>query len=120
MGGVLNSLGISRHLYGPGDILTLRYILRPELPDPMEELLAARALIYNKLILKEEMVSLKEPYPHMRDELQVIEVVKQLTLKNCADLFPLVRKVTTDEARAVIARYMGLCLSKTGKALVLQ
>ena len=60
MGGVLKSLGISRHLYGPGDILTLRYILRPGQPDPMEELLAARALIYNKLILKEETASLPQ------------------------------------------------------------
>jgi hypothetical protein len=120
MGGVLKSLGISRHLYGPGDILTLRYILRPELPDPMEDLLAGRALIYNKLIRKDEMADGNEPYPHIRDELQVIEVVKQLTLKNCADLFPLVRKLTTEEARAVVARYMGLSLSKIGKPFVLQ
>jgi hypothetical protein len=47
-----------------------------------------------------------EPYPHIRDELQVIEVVKQLTLKNCAELFPLVRKATTDEARAVVAHLL--------------
>jgi hypothetical protein len=120
MGGVLKSLDISRHLYGPGDILTLHYLLRPEFPGPMEDLLAARALIYNKLIRKEEMASPDEPYPHMRDELQVIEVVKQLTLKNCADLFPQVRKVTTDEARAVIARYMGSSLSRMGKPLLHQ
>jgi hypothetical protein len=120
MGGVLKSLGISRHLYGPGDILTLRYILRPDLPDPMEDLLAGRALIYNKLIRKDEMADGNEPYPHIRDELQVIEVVKQLTLKNCADLFPLVRKATTEEARTVLARYMGLSLSKIGKPFVLQ
>jgi hypothetical protein len=103
MAGVVKSLRISPHLYGPGDILTLRYMLRPDLPDPMEDLLAGRALIYNKLIRKDEMADRNEPYPHIRDELQVIEVVKQLTLKNCADLFPLVRKATTDEARAVVA-----------------
>jgi hypothetical protein len=120
MAGVVKSLGISRHLYGPGDILTLRYILRPDLPDPMEDLLAGRALIYNKLIRKDEMADGNEPYPYIRDELQVIEVVKQLTLKKCADLFPLVRKVTTEEARTVLARYMGLSLSKIGKPLVLQ
>jgi len=106
MGCVVKSLGISRHLYGPGDILTLRYILRPDLPGPMEDLLAARALIYNKLIRKDETVSPNEPYPHIRDELEVIEVVKQLTLKNCADLFSLVRKVTTEEARAVVTQYL--------------
>jgi len=106
MAGVVKSLGISRHLYGPGDILTLRYILRPELPDPMEDLLAARALIYNKLIRKAEMADGNEPYPHIRDELQVIEVVKQLTLKKCAELFPVLRKATTDEARAVVSNVL--------------
>jgi hypothetical protein len=106
MAGVVKSLGISRHLYGPGDILTLRYILRPDLPDPMEDLLAGRALIYNKLIRKDEMADGNGPYPHIRDELQVIEVVKQLTLKKCAELFPLLRKVTTDEARAVVAHLL--------------
>jgi hypothetical protein len=111
MGRVLKSLGISRHLYGPGDILTLRYILRPEFPDPMEDLLAARALMYNKLIRKEEeRASLHEPYPHLRDELRVIEIVKRLTLKDCAELFPMVRNVTTDEARALVARYLGASL----------
>jgi len=106
MGGTVKSMRISRHLYGPGDILTLRYILRPDLPDPMEDLLAARALIYNKLIRKDEMADRNEPYPHIRDELQVIEVVKQLTLKNCAELFSLVRKATTHEARAAVAHYL--------------
>jgi hypothetical protein len=88
-------------------VLTLRYMLRPDLPDPMEDLLAARALIYNKLIRKDEMADRNEPYPHIRGELQVIEVVKKLTLKNCAELFPLVRKATTDEARAVVAHSLG-------------
>ena len=105
MAGVVKSLRISPHLYGPGDILTLCYMLRPDLPDPMEDLLAGRALIYNKLIRKDEMADRNEPYPHIRDELQVIEVVKKLTLKNCAELFPLVRKATTDEARAVVAHF---------------
>ncbi len=76
MGGALKSLGISRHLYGPGDLLTPRYILRPELPDPMEDLLAARALISSELTRKEEMASPKKPSPQMRDELLVIEFVK--------------------------------------------
>jgi hypothetical protein len=102
----VKSFGVFRHLYGPGDILTLRYILRPDLPDPMEDLLAALALIYNKLIRKDEMADGNDPYPHIRDELQVIEVVKQLTLKKCAELFPVLRKATTDEARAVVAHLL--------------
>jgi hypothetical protein len=74
----------------------------------MEDLLAARALIYNKLIRKDEVVDGNEPYPHIKDELEVIEVVKQLTLKDCADLLSHVRRVTTEEARAVVARYLRL------------
>ncbi len=117
MAGVVKSLRISPHLYGPGDILTLRYMLRPDLPDPMEDLLAARALIYNKLIRKDEMADRNEPYPHIRDELQVIEVVKKLTLKNCAELFSLLRRVSTEEARALVNHY----LKSTGrKALTCQ
>jgi len=103
---VVKSLGISRHLFGPGDILTLRYILHPEIRYPMEDLLAARALIYNKLIRKNEIAPLKEPYPHIRDELEVIEIVKQLTLAECADLFSLVRRLKTEEARIVVARQL--------------
>ena len=72
----------------------------------MEDLLAARALIYNKLIHKDETVSPNEPYPHIRDELEVIEVVKQLTLKDCAKLFLLLRRVTAEEARAVVTQYL--------------
>lgn len=103
---VVKTLGISRHLFGPGDILTLRYMLRPDIPDPMEDLLAARALIYNKLIRKEETVPSKGLYPHIRDELEVIEIVKQLTLAQCADLFPVLRRLKTEEARTVVARHL--------------
>lgn len=103
---VVKTLGISRHLFGPGDILTLRYMFHPDTPDPVENVLAARALIYNKLILKNETVPLKEPYPHVRDELAVIEIVKQLTLAECADLFPVVRRLKTEEARTVVARHL--------------
>ncbi len=106
MAGVVKSLGISRHLYAPGDILTLRYILRPDLPDPIEDLLAGRALIYNKLIRKDEMADGNEPYPHIRDELQVIEVVKQLTFRDCAELFLLLRRATTEEARTSVSHYL--------------
>ncbi len=50
----------------------MRCILRPDIPDPMEDLLAAQALIYNKLIHKNETTPMKEPYPHIRDELEGI------------------------------------------------
>jgi hypothetical protein len=103
---VVKTLGISRHLFGPGDILTLRYMLRPDIPDPMEDLLAARALIYNKVIRKDETIPSKESYPHVRDELEVIETVKQLRLAECADLFPDIRRLKTEEARTVVAQHL--------------
>jgi len=105
---VVRTLGISRHLFGPGDILTLRYMLRPDIPDPLEDLLAARALIYNKMIRKEETAPSKEAYPHVRDELEVIEIVKQLTFAECAGLFPVLRRLKTEEARTVVAQHLSL------------
>ena len=44
------------HLYGPGDQLTLLYIFHPEIRDTArEKVLAARSIIYSKIVAKEEM-----------------------------------------------------------------
>jgi hypothetical protein len=63
MTGVVRQLGYRRHLFGPGDLLTLYYRFHPQGRFPAESLLAARALIYNKLILKEEIAADADTYP---------------------------------------------------------
>ena len=107
MTAVVRKLGYRRHLFGPGDLLTLRYRFHPRGRFQSEDLLAARALIYNKLILKEEIAADTDTYPHTRDELEVGSVTDQLSLDDCRRLYPLVRRASTTDSRKIINRYIG-------------
>ena len=103
----LKILGVKGHLFGPGDQLTLTYIFHPKTHGTFrEELLAARSLIYSKLIEKEEMSADLETFPHIRNELACIDTVKLLTLEDCDRLFPLIRRVKTEHARQLIDDYL--------------
>ena len=103
----LKILGVKGHLFGPGDQLTLTYIFHPKTHGTFrEELLAARSLIYSKLIEKEEMSANLETFPHIRNELACIDTVKLLTLEDCDRLFPLIRRFKTEHARQLIDDYL--------------
>ncbi len=107
MTAVVRKLGYRRHLFGPGDLLTLYYRFHPQGRFPTENLLAARALIYNKLILKEEIAADADTYPHTRDELEIGSVTDQLSLDDCRRLYPRVRLASTAESREIVERYLG-------------
>lgn len=94
------------NLYGPGDILTLLYRFHPDKPIAKENILAARALIYAMLIIKDEIPPIKEPYPHTRDEVEVGEITKQLSYDDCRYLYPLIHRSSTAEARQVVWEYL--------------
>jgi hypothetical protein len=106
MTGVVRELGYRRHLFGPGDLLTLYYRFHPRRRFHAEDLLAARALIYNKLILKEEIAAEAGTYPHTRDELVVGSVTDQLDLDDCRQLYPLVRRTSTTDSRKIVKRHL--------------
>ncbi|MCJ8501553.1 hypothetical protein [Desulfatitalea alkaliphila] len=108
MTAVVRRLGYHRHLFGPGDLLTLYYRFHPRDRFDNEDLFAARALIYNKLILKEEIAADADTYPHTRDELEVGSVTDQLSLDDCRRLYPLVRRASTPTSREIVAGYLGL------------
>ncbi len=75
-------------LFPPGEILTLRYILKRKENQQIENLLSARSLIYIKIIPKEELVpSEKEPFPHLKKELKAIKMVNMLSFENCKRLY---------------------------------
>ncbi len=100
-------IGRQGHLYGPGDQLTLTYIFHPKIKDGQREaLLAARSLIYTKLIEKEEQTAELETFPHVRDELACIQTVKRLTLDDCKRLFPLIRHAKSVNVRIVVEDYL--------------
>ncbi len=104
----VRSMGYRSHLYGPGDLLTLHYRFHPQRRFQEEDLLAARALIYSKLIAKEEIVDADEPYPHTRDELEVSAMTARLTLADCGRLYPPIRRASTTTAREMVRHYLGL------------
>ena len=106
MADAVRELGFRDHIYGPGDLLTLLHRFHPDSRDPREDLLAARALIYNKMIAKEEILDSADPFPHTRDELHTAAIVRQLTIADCRRLFPFVRRATTESAREMVQHYL--------------
>lgn len=102
----VREMGYRRHLYGPGDLLTLLYRFHPNRSHRGEDSLAARALVYNKLIAKEEIVETSDPFPHTRDELETDALVRHLSREDCGRLFPVIRRANTDTAREMVRHYI--------------
>mgnify|MGYP001823901671 FL=1 len=101
---VLQNLGQKGHLYGPGDQLTLLYIFHPEIAaTERETLLAARALIYTKIVTKEELDTDITAYPHLQDELICIKATRGLSVNDCRRLFARIRGANTFDARQIVA-----------------
>jgi hypothetical protein len=103
----LKKIGEKGHLYGPGDQLTLRYIFHPNLVDTSQEkILAARSIIYSKIVEKEEFTDDVGTFPHLRDELACIRTTKRLSLEDCRRLFPHIRRAKSSDARRLVADYV--------------
>jgi hypothetical protein len=103
----LKIIGVKGHLFGPGDQLTLTYIFNPRIHGTLrEKLLAARSVIYSKLIEKKEVSADLETFPHIRNEIACIRTVKLLTLEDCDRLFPLIRRFKTEHARQLVDDYL--------------
>lgn len=89
---VIRKMTGEREILSPGDLLTIHYILNKKKNDDYETLLAARSLIYIKLLIKEEMLpSRNEKTPHIKDEIMANELVKGLNAVQCEELFKKIR-----------------------------
>ena len=103
----LTAMGEKGHLYGPGDLLTLRYIYHPQMASTAwEQLLAARSLIYSKIIEKDEHIENLHTYPHLLNELTCIRISNQLSLADCQHLFARIRRAPSLEARQIVTEYL--------------
>lgn len=80
-----------RRNMGPGDILTLNYAIHKGLKEDLANLLAARSLIYIKLIKKEELLPETSATPHIEDEIEVNRLVDRLDFDQCRELFERIR-----------------------------
>jgi hypothetical protein len=106
-GAALKRLGINGHFYGPGDRLTLLYIFHPLIyGTSRERLLAARSLIYTKLIQKQELTADVESFPHLRNDIACIQTVDKLSLSDCRHLFPRLRHANTSEVLQFVSDYL--------------
>ena len=102
----LSEAGAARRNFGPGDILTLMYLFRPQASGPRLDLLAARSLIYVKVLAKEEIFEDLETFPHLKDEQAAARIADRLSYEDCARLYPSIRRAATEEAREVVLRYL--------------
>ena len=80
-----------RRLVPPGDLLTFRHLLGAPRDRAVESLLAARAVVYNRLMEKDESFESDSPYPHMDAEAVVLQIVGGLSMEQCRDLFGRIR-----------------------------
>jgi hypothetical protein len=105
----LRSMGEKGTLYGPGDQLTLVYIFHPTISQPVwEKLLAARSMIYSKVLEKQELDEEGGTFPHLRDELACIRAVRQLSIDDCHHLFALIRRSSSSEARQLVGAFLAV------------
>jgi hypothetical protein len=105
MESVYKKLSGKRHIFGPGDILTLYYIFHPQMDSPLLNVLASRSLIYSKLLEKEEMINSLDSNPHTRNEVETIKKVNALNWDDCKYLFSKIRMVSSSKARRVVKDY---------------
>ena len=95
-----------RQALGPGDILTLLYMFHPNIQGKRINLLAARSLVFIKLLEKKEMTEEDGHYPHIRNEVETIQKVGNLSFDDCRTLFPEIRLVKTEKARSIMEAYI--------------
>jgi hypothetical protein len=101
----LEAIGRPRPM-GPGDLLTLYHILRTPLSPEKEDLLAGRSLIHIQLLDKTEKAPGADPTPHLTDEIRAVRLSSRLSLEDCANLYPKVRKAAPEEAVVVVADHL--------------
>lgn len=103
---VIKKLQGKRRNMGPGDILTLHYAFHGGLREELANVLAARSLIYIKLIAKEEIIPDKNETPHAEDEVKVNRLVDRLNFNQCRELFQRLRLSKRAEAVELAQDYV--------------
>jgi hypothetical protein len=103
---VLKAMGAKRRNMGPGDVLTLHYALHGAPSSETVDLLAARSLIYIKLVQKEELLPGDSNAPHSEDEVLVNGLVDRLGYEDCERLYKQTRFAKREQALEVVHRYL--------------
>ncbi|MDY6951626.1 MAG: hypothetical protein SWE60_08945 [Thermodesulfobacteriota bacterium] len=104
---VVRKLGGIRRNMGPGDVLTLHYVLHGSAPKAVADLLAARSLVYIKLLQKEELLPGASEAPHSEDMVRVNRIVDGLTMEQCGKLFEQIRLAKRERALEIVGHVSG-------------
>jgi hypothetical protein len=72
----------------------------------LADLLAARSLIYIKLLQKDELLPGDSDAPHSEDEVSVNRIVDRLSFEDCGVLFDKIRLSGTERAHQVVKDYL--------------
>lgn len=102
---IVDLLGHRGTLFGPGDELTLAYISGEVIKKKQWQLLCSQSLIYSKIIRKEEISRTDITFPHSRNELETISIVKQLSVATCENLFQQIRSLPSEQAVKIVRKY---------------
>ncbi len=89
---VVDTLQAKRRNIGPGDVLTLLYVLHNSVPADRADLLAARSLIAVQMVAKEELPP-DNSFPHCEDDALVNALVTSLDYERCRQLYQRIRGV---------------------------
>ena len=103
---VVRGLQGRRRNMGPGDILTLHYALHGGLSKERADLLAARSLIYIKLLKKDELLPGTSAAPHSEDQARVNRLTDRLTLEDCEALFDRIRLAGRERALRSVEAFL--------------
>lgn len=103
-GEIARSLWGRSHLYGPGDQLTLLYRFHPDSRDRRAGAWGARAIIYAKVLEKEETGG--ENFPHARSMVRTARTVERLSITECNLLFPAIRRAGTRRSREIVTEFL--------------
>lgn len=94
---VVDMLQAKRRNIGPGDVLTLLYVLHSAVPADRADLLAARSLIAVQLVATEELQP-DNSFPHCKDDAMVNALVSSLDYEGCRQLYQRIRGVPRSTA----------------------
>ena len=94
-------------LYSPGDLLTLAYVFHPRLYQKRwESLLAARSIVYSKIVQKQENYQEVDRFFHLKNESDCIRLCRMLTMGDCQYLYPIIRKRKTIDSYNIVNEYI--------------
>ncbi len=87
------------HPFVPGDLLTFWYLAQRAPSSGKKRLWAARTLIYNKLLVTEELKPTENvPFPHLVEEFKIKALLSQLSYEDCAKLYEVIKFLPRQKA----------------------